>query len=70
MPAAIVGAELDENYRRFVVIDKREDRSSRCPPRQLTFDVPAVQGDCATPAVLGMAGLGHRRVRGGAGIDR
>jgi Trk K+ transport system NAD-binding subunit len=59
-----VGAELDENYRRFVVIDTREDRISAVPSEELTFDVPAVQGDCATPAVLGMAGLGHRQCEG------
>lgn len=31
---------------------------------QLSFDVPAVQGDCATPALLGMAGLGHPNCEG------
>ena len=56
----IVGADLDEHYRRFVVIDKREDRVESVSSGQLSFDVPALEGDCATPAVLGMAGLGHR----------
>lgn len=60
----IVGADLDEHYRRFVVIDKREDRIQSVVTGELTFDVPAVQGDCATPAVLGMAGLGHRECEG------
>ncbi|MCB0932393.1 MAG: NAD-binding protein [Mycobacterium sp.] len=56
----IVGAELDEHYRRFVVIDRREDSVQSVISEQLSFDVPAVQGDCASPAVLGMAGLGRR----------
>ncbi len=60
----IVGAELDEHYRRFVVIDKSEDRVQSVTSEQLAFDVPAVQGDCAAPAVLGMAGLGHRDCEG------
>ena len=60
----IVGADLDEHYRRFVVIDEREDAVQSVISEQLSFDVPAVQGDCATPAVLGMAGLGHRNCEG------
>ena len=60
----IVGTDLDEHYRRFVVIDKREDSVASLVCGQLTFDVPAVQADCATPAVLGMAGLGHRECEG------
>ena len=60
----IVGAELDEQYRRFVVIDEREDRVQSVISEQFSFDVPAVQGDCASPAVLGMAGLGHRDCEG------
>ena len=60
----IVGADLDEHYRRFVVIDERADALQSLVSEQLSFDVPAVQGDCATPAVLGMAGLGHRDCEG------
>jgi voltage-gated potassium channel Kch len=60
----IVGAELDDHYRRFVVIDAREDAVQSLVSEQLSFEVPAVQGDCATPAVLGMAGLGHRECEG------
>lgn len=60
----IVGAELDEHYRRFVIIDGREDRVQSVISEQLSFDVPAVQGDCAAPAVLGMAGLGNRNCAG------
>lgn len=55
----LVGADLDEHYRRFVVIDHREDSVRSVDSGQLSFDVPALQGDCAEPAVLGMAGLGH-----------
>ena len=60
----IVGADLDEHYRRFVVIDQREDSVQSVIAEQLSFDVPAVQGDCAAPEVLGMAGLGHRNCEG------
>ncbi|MFM9033306.1 MAG: NAD-binding protein [Mycobacterium sp.] len=60
----IVGADLDEHYRRFVVIDEREDRIQSVVSEQLSFDVPALQADCATPAILGMAGLGHRDCEG------
>ena len=56
----IVGTDLDEHYRRFVVIDKSAENVQSVVSAQLTFDVPAVQADCGTPAVLGMAGLGHR----------
>ena len=55
----IVGAKLDENYRRFVVIDERADTVQSVVSEQLSFNVPAVQGDSGTPAVLGMAGLAH-----------
>lgn len=60
----IVGSELDEHQRRFVVIDNREARIQAVISEQLSFDVPAVEGDCAIPAVLGMAGLGHRECEG------
>ena len=60
----IVGADLDEHYRRFVVIDKREEKIQSLASGQLTFDVPAVQADCATPAALGMAGLSRRECEG------
>ncbi len=60
----IVGAKLDEHYRRFVIIDAREERVEAVISEQLSFDVPAVQADCTTPAVLGMAGLGNRNCAG------
>lgn len=59
-----VGTDLDEHYRRFVVVERSEERIQAVTSGQLTFDVPAVQGDCATPAVLGMAGLGSRQCEG------
>ena len=59
----------DEHYRRFVVIDERDDRVQSVVSEQLSFDVPAVQGDCSTPALLGMAGLRHPNCEG-AGLDR
>lgn len=59
-----VGAELDEHCRRFVVIDKREDSIQAVISEQLIFDVPAVTADCATPAVLEMAGLRRRNCEG------
>ncbi len=60
----IVGADLDEHFRRFVVIDEREEAVQSVVSEELSFDVPAVQGDCAIPAILGMAGLGHRQCEG------
>lgn len=60
----IVGTELDEHYRRFVVIDHRDDTVQSVISEQLSFDVPALRGDCGSPAVLGTAGLGHRECEG------
>ena len=60
----VVGAELDERGHRFVVVDKQEARVTAVVSEQLSFDVPAVEGDCSTPAILGMAGLAHRDCEG------
>lgn len=59
-----IGAELDGLGHRFVVVDNRESRVESVLAAQLSFDVPAVEGDAAVPAVLGMAGLGHRDCEG------
>lgn len=59
-----IGAELDALGHRFVVVDNREARVESVLAAQLSFDVPAVEGDAAVPAVLGMAGLGHRDCEG------
>ena len=60
----IVSAELDQHYRRFVIVDQRAERIQAVIAEQFSSDVPALQGDCAVPAVLGMAGLGHRDCEG------
>ncbi|HPX38126.1 MAG TPA: NAD-binding protein [Mycobacterium sp.] len=60
----LVGVDLDEHYRRFVVIDHRQESVQSVVSEELSFDVPAVQGDCAEPAVLGMAGLGSPHCEG------
>lgn len=60
----VVGSELDQRGHRFVVIDKQESRVQSVVGEQLSFDVPAVEGDCSVPAMLGMAGLGHRDCEG------
>ncbi|MEO6793667.1 MAG: NAD-binding protein [Mycobacterium sp.] len=59
-----VGAELDEHGHRFVVIDKQESRVQSVISEQFSSDVPAVEGDCTIPALLGMAGLAHRDCEG------
>lgn len=59
-----VGAELDEHGRRFVVIDKQESKVAAVVTEQLSSDVPAIEGDCAVPPLLGMAGLAHRDCEG------
>ncbi|MEB3030242.1 NAD-binding protein [[Mycobacterium] nativiensis] len=59
-----VGAELDEHGRRFVVIDKQESRIAAVVTEQLSSDVPAIEGDCAIPPLLGVAGLAHRDCEG------
>lgn len=59
-----VGAELDEHGHRFVVIDKQESRVAAVVTAQLSSDVPAIEGDCTIPPVLGVAGLAHRDCEG------
>ena len=59
-----VGAELDEHGRRFVVIDKQESRVAAVVIEQFSSDVPALEGDCAVPPLLGAAGLAHRDCEG------
>lgn len=59
-----VGAELDEHGHRFVVIDKQESRIAAVVTEQFSSDVPALEGDCAVPPLLGAAGLAHRDCEG------
>lgn len=54
-----VGAELDKRRRRFVVVERTEDRVEALWTHELTADVPALEASGRTPAALGLAGLGH-----------
>jgi Trk K+ transport system NAD-binding subunit len=60
----MVGLELDEQRRRFVVIDNQRRRVDSVAAHALTADVPALEADCHNPAVLGMAGLARDNCRG------
>lgn len=59
----VVGLELDDWRRRFVVIDKLQHRVDSVVVDAMNADVPAVVGDCHNPAVLGLAGLDRRSCR-------
>ncbi|GAA1784171.1 NAD(P)-binding protein [Nostocoides veronense] len=59
-----VGNALDLIRSRFVVIDSDGLRIDRLATEQLSSEVPGVQGDAAAPAVLGLAGLGHKHCVG------
>lgn len=59
-----VGLELDDWRRRFVVIDKQQHRVDSVVVDALSTDVPALEGDCRNPAVLGLAGLDRRNCQG------
>ena len=60
----LVGLELDTERRRFVVIDNRRTRVDSVITDALTSDVPALEGDCQNPAVLGLAGLDRSMCQG------
>lgn len=60
----LVGLELDEQRRRFVVIDNQPHRVDSVTTTTSTTDVPALEADCHNPAVLGMAGLDRDNCRG------
>lgn len=55
----MVSLALDEQRRRFVVVDIQQRRVDSVVIDALTADVAALEGDCQNPAVLGMAGLGR-----------
>lgn len=59
-----VGRALDWFGRRFVVIDRVGARVDQLGTDQLSVDIPGIEGDAANPAVLGIAGLGHKYCRG------
>ncbi len=55
---------LDDAARRFVVVDDIRARIEALATEQFTVDIPAIDADVRSPAVLGLAGLGHRRCEG------
>ncbi len=55
---------LDDARRRFVVVDDLRTRIEALATEQMTVDVPAIDADVRSPAVLGLAGLGHRHCEG------
>ena len=54
-----VGSELDRRRRRFVVVEREQERVEAVWTDELHADVPAHGGDGKFPATLGLAGLGH-----------
>lgn len=60
----VVGRGLDWFGRRFVVIDRSGVRVDQLGTDQLSVDIPGIEGDAANPAVLGIAGLGHKHCQG------
>ncbi|CAJ1511221.1 potassium channel family protein [[Mycobacterium] burgundiense] len=60
----MVSLGLDEQRRRFVVVDIRQRRVNSVVIDALTADVAALEGDCQNPAVLGLAGLGRANCQG------
>lgn len=61
---AQVCRELDEEGRRFVVIDKLESRVEKIATDELQSDIPVLEGDASLPSVLGLAGLGNQHCEG------
>ncbi len=59
-----VCAALDQQGRRFVVIDADRRRLDALLTAQLLADTPGIEGDASNPRVLGLAGLGHPRCEG------
>lgn len=55
---------LDELGRRCVVLDLDATRLEVLAGQQFVLEVPALQGDARDPAVLALAGLGHRHCEG------
>jgi voltage-gated potassium channel len=61
---ARVAKALDTKRLRFVVIDRDTSRIDKIDTAQIDVEPPAVAGDAANAAILGLAGLGHRRCAG------
>jgi Trk K+ transport system NAD-binding subunit len=55
---------LDLSDHRFVVIDEKQSKIELMQTDQLTSDAPGFEGDARKPAVLGLAGLGHKHCEG------
>ena len=55
---------LDEMGRRFVVVDRDEDRAVRVELDSYHADTPALVGDARDTGVLALAGIGHARCEG------
>ena len=60
----VVCRALDEAGRRFVVVDDNRARIESLEAHQLSVEAPSLEGDAGNPAVLGLAGLGHRNCEG------
>lgn len=59
-----VARALDLIRARFVIIDSDGLRIDRLESELLISEAPGIQGDAASAAVLGFAGLGHKRCAG------
>ncbi len=55
---------LDLSDHRFVVVDENRSKIELMQTDQLTSDAPGFEGDARKPAVLGLAGLGHKHCEG------
>lgn len=54
--------ELDADGHRIVVVERDRARVERLAGDQLSADVPGLEADASNPAVLGLAGLDHKRL--------
>lgn len=59
-----VAASLDDLGRRCVVIDTDPGRLELLAAQQYALEVPGIEGDARDPALLALAGLGHRQCEG------
>lgn len=60
----LVCRALDDARRRFVVVDHGRSNIESLQAHQLSVEAPALEADASSPAVLGLAGLGHRHCEG------
>lgn len=59
-----VALGLDDLRRRAVVIDRLQSRIDALATQPVFNEMPGVEADVRNPAVLGLAGLGHRHCQG------